>query len=68
MKPTSSTAQDLHSEVEGVVVLHWYDTEVASLHQPSQPACYWSPAHHPHIKHLPANSQQKYPLHCVADG
>lgn len=49
---TSSAAEDLHTQVEGVSELHGDDAQVASSDQTIEPAGDGRPAHHPHLEHL----------------
>lgn len=49
---TSSAAQDLGAQVEGVSELHGDDAQVASSDQATEPAGHGGPAHHPHLKKL----------------
>lgn len=56
---TSSAAEDLDTEVKGVSELHGDDAQVASSDQPTEPAGYRGPTHHPHLKHLQHNQQAR---------
>lgn len=49
---TSSAAEDLRTQVEGVSELNRDDAQVASSDEPTEPAGHRGPAHHPHLKHL----------------
>lgn len=49
---TSSAAEGLHTQVEGVSELYRDDAQVASSDQPTKPAGHRGPAHHPYLKHL----------------
>lgn len=50
--PTSSAAENLHTQVKGVPELHRDDPHVLSSYQLTQPTGHRGPAHHPDLKHL----------------
>lgn len=54
---TSSAAEDLHTQVEGVSELHRDDAQVARFDQPTEPAGHRGSAYHSHLKHLRHNQQ-----------
>lgn len=54
---TSSAAEDLHTQVEGVSELHRDDAQVARFDQPTEPAGHRGSAYHSQLKHLRHNQQ-----------
>lgn len=49
---TSSAADDLHTQVEGVSELHRENAKVPSFDKPVEPAGHRGSANHSHLKHL----------------